>query len=130
MTNLNEVIAKAKGWDLKHGEPVYFEVNFEDGDGADGFECPRCHKPESMCKNEPCFLDYQGDANLYMQLFEEMSSEFFSLNIMQHDYNNKTTIIGDYRQGHGENIPQFVVESQPIGTAICLAWLKMKGIEI
>jgi hypothetical protein len=73
--------------------------------------------------------DFQGDARLYMALFEEMSSEFFSLNLMQHDYNNKTTIIGDYRQGHNENIPKFVAESEPIGTAICLAYMKLHGLE-
>ena len=118
MTDINTAIAKYKGYKII---PIGFmeseNISRELNEGPDG------HYSSKL-------PDYEHDARLYMALFEEMSSEFFSLTLMQHDYNNKTAIIGDYRQGHDENIPQFVVESQPIGAAICLAYCKLKGIEV
>jgi len=117
MTNLNTAIAVSKGWKC-HTTNDEFGIN-------ETWFTPR--NTPSIYNRIP---DYEHDANLYMSLFEEMSSEFFLLTLMQHDYDNKTIITGDYRQGHNENIPQFIVESQPIGTAICLAYAKWKGIEV
>ena len=119
MTDLNTAIVKYKGWkhnpdgfDLGLGNDVNFKYQSPDG------------------KLQSKLPDFERDARLYMSLFKEMSSEFFLLTLMQHDYDNKTIITGDYRQGHNENIPQFIVESQPIGTAICLAYCRLKGIEV
>ena len=111
MTDLNTAIAKYKHICKNHYK---------------GYDFPVFVFNDAIWKIPP---DYEHDANLYMALFEEMSSEFFLLSLMQHDYDNKTIITGDYRQGHNENIPQFVVESQPIGTAICLAYCKLNGLE-
>lgn len=112
MTDLNTAIAKYKGWEYFQNINLWELV-------VDGYTRLQSDNPP----------DFENDARLYMALFEEMSSGFFLLSLMQHDYDNKTIITGDYRQGHNENIPQFVVESQPIGTAICLAYCKLKGLK-
>jgi hypothetical protein len=115
MTDLNTAIALQRGW-----KQIFFDAKNVSG-------LSRWINEFGQIYSEP---DFEHVAHLYMALFEEMSSEFFLLTLMQHDYDNKTIITGDYRQGHNENIPQFVVESQPIGTAICLAYVKLKGIEV
>ena len=104
MTDLNTAICKARGWTnisvLKNGETC--------ATSPDG--CFYCPAP-----------DYEHDARLYMALFEEMPDECFIQKI-----NNRLYSVGKIE---GMGVKTFSRNSD-LGTAICQAYVKLKGIEV
>jgi hypothetical protein len=107
MTDINAVIAKHKGFEF--GQPVsgmnrdICYLTFPDG-GWSETSCP----------------DYLNDARLYMALFEEMPDECFIQKI-----NNRLYSVGKIE---GMGVQTFSRNSS-IGTAICLAYKKLHGLE-
>ncbi len=108
MTDLNTAIALSKGY--KFGQPVSGmnrDIWYETFPDSGWFEtkCP----------------DYEHDARLYMALFEEMPDECFIQKI-----NNRLYGVGKIE---GIGVKTFSRNSN-LGTAICQAYVKLKGIEV
>ena len=101
---INAILAKAKGWTR---------------DGQNGW---LLYKGIAIIDAKFTLPDYQGDANLYMQLFEEMP------NPILRKWNDIWLCIPESRKSM--IIESIEIEATTIGEAVCLAWLKMKGIEI
>lgn len=110
MTNLNETIAKARGWTVHVRNDEYGVVE-------------TWHTPKgtpSIYNRRP---DFEHDANLYMQLFMEMSK---CGRIFIEDLED-----GDWLVAYIDNddcSPFGIADT--IGTAICLAWLRTNGVEV
>lgn len=115
MTNLNEIIAKAKGWKFDHRESGDVFLKTPEG------------KHLLNCGFE--LFDYLNDARLYMRLFEEIlfDSTYYGIRIIPH-YEEKSITIEFESKDH-ESV-RFICDSESIGEAICRAWLCWKGIEI
>jgi len=110
VTDLNTAISVSKGWTYTkkcefYSWVLYNEKNVRIDSGND--------KP-----------DYEHDANLYMALFEEMCKEGYAnldFNNNLNEYKVHFYTISEKRGG---------AISRTIGTAICLAYCKLKGIEV
>jgi hypothetical protein len=103
MTDLNAAIAKYKGWEYFQNINLWELV-------VDGYTRLQSDNPP----------DYEHDANLYMALFEEMKSHCKRVDLgwkVDHYF----CIAYDYAA---------VAHADTIGTAICLAFCKLKGIEV
>ena len=108
MTDLNTGIAVSKGWMFHHKDdclpPVYFREIGNNG------------KIEIQT-----LPDYEHDVTLYMALFEEMPDPEI------HKNDADWIVIADLQRRPGNYI---LCKSDTIGTAICLAFCKWKGIEV
>lgn len=101
MNDINTAIAKYKGWTPENGLklPVQHTITIENG---------LCLPP-----------DFEHDARLYMALFEEMKSHCKRVDLgwkVDHYF----CIAYDYAA---------VAHADTIGTAICLAYCKLNGLE-
>lgn len=108
MTDINEVIAKHKEWVLKkelQGLSIERDIWIA---------------PKAMFSfpNPP---DYLNDARLYMGLFEEMP------NPILRRWNDKWLCIPESRKSM--IIESVEIESDTIGTAICLSYICLHGLE-
>jgi hypothetical protein len=99
MTDLNTAIAVSKGWTR---------------DGQNGWVLFKCVGIIDAKFNPP---DYEHDANLYMALFEEMPNASLK-------HHNDLYYCGVYVDGNLECWSS----ADTIGTAICQAYCKLKGI--
>lgn len=105
MTDLNTAIAKYKGWHCKN---------------IGTFDNPRnVWYLGNIASGIDELPDYEHDARLYMALFEEMPNG---------------TIIQKLENGYSVvYLPvdrDLKAESDTIGSTICLAYCKLKGIEV
>jgi hypothetical protein len=105
MTDLNTAIANFKG---KDGYDKHFSRYKELGwmKGA-----------ETIYENRP--KDFEHDARLYMALFEEMESP-----TLYKSWNKKWVCVVNVLGVDGKP-----VQCESIGTAICLAYCKLNGLE-
>ena len=106
MTDLNTAIAVSKGWKC-HTTNDEFGIN-------ETWFTPR--NTPSIYNRIP---DYEHDANLYMALFEEMPNASLK-------HHNDLYYCRVYVDGNLECWSS----ADTIGTAICLAYCKLKGIEV
>lgn len=107
MTYLNTAIAK-----YKH----IYKNNYK------GYDFPVFVFNDAIWKIPP---DYEHDARLYMALFEEMGkNNNYFLMLARSDVPGST-----WECCYGGNFED-VSYSDTIGTAICLAYCKLKGIEV
>ena len=125
MTDLNTAIAVSKGWKC-HTTNDEFGIN-------ETWFTPR--NTPSIHNHIP---DYEHDANLYMALFEEMGQETdthepYDLHIDFIDRSYQCSVVEhgyDYAKDRDNYCPIVVRIADTIGTAICLAYCKLKGIEV
>jgi len=106
MTDINATIAKCKGW----RRPTQDECAPEDGWINDITHYTANTLP-----------DYLNDARLYMALFEEMP------NAILRRWHDKWLCIPEAQVS--KMVECFETESDIIGTAICLAYKKLYGLE-
>jgi len=95
---LNELIAKQRGWVTKHTKRAGTWWEF--------------WKNSTLRRVEEFPPDYCNSWQWAGELLEEMRQKFFRLAVYQWDYSTSTLIVGDYRQGHDENIHNFEHESK------------------
>jgi len=109
MTDLNTAIALSKGY--KFGQPVSGmnrDIWYETFPDSGWFEtkCP----------------DYEHDARLYMALFEEMPRPALR------KWGNRWYCMPD--MDRSSKVQWVEYDADTIGTAICIAYAKWKGIEV
>jgi hypothetical protein len=102
MTDLNTAIAKYKGW-------------------------TRFNPSTEFCM-EYALPDYEHYARLYMALAKEMMRDYVLYLIEDDDFLNHCEL-WDYPMD-GEPYQAYQSTGDEIGTAICLAYCKLKGIEV
>jgi hypothetical protein len=104
MTDLNTAIAKYKGWTPENGLKLSVEhiIRVENG----------------------LFLppDFERDARLYMALFEEMPRPALR------KWGNRWYCMPD--MDRSSKVQWVEYDADTIGTAICIAYAKWKGIEV
>lgn len=109
MTNLNEVVAMHKGWKREkelQGLSVERDIWIS---------------PKAMF-SFPTPPDYQGDARLYMALFEEMANTYSRI-FLQKRITDGWVVIGLTHTN------MYNTQGDTIGTAICLAYMRLHGLE-
>lgn len=101
MTNINEVIAKSKGYVFEHENPLFILDAKKD--------CP----------------DYLNDARLYMALFEEMATQGVEPSLR---FDDALGWMVDWQPQNETSLGERLI-SDTIGIAICLAYMKLHGLE-
>jgi hypothetical protein len=86
----NSDIAKLKGLDINHAQVTWYE-----NDVSDGWECPKCHKPEYMLDKEPCTPDWTHNIADAWGLVEEAIQAGLDFNL-DHELNREWSDIDDY----------------------------------
>ena len=117
MSDLNTAIALRQGW-IKNPTKEQFCVP----DGYPLSSLPKWYHPvtrEILNSHDP---DFEHDASLYMELFEEMPNPCIR------KYNDEWLCIPEMR--HSLVIKSIEEFSKDIGTAICQAYCKLKGIKL
>lgn len=111
MTDLNAVIAKARGWILNPYEKLgsMYEPSVKWYNPKTG---------EKLYTHDP---DFQGDARLYMALADEMKCT------MCYNRTMKKWLI--YREGADIDCDSSIGDASDIGPAICQAYIKLNGLE-
>ena len=132
MTDINTAIAKFKGFRVKtdkRGNGVTSEIYFEDS--FCGYVWGVKTIDEIIKENPEIVPDFDHDAQLYMALFGEMVSENKDCHceIFWNPGRNNFVcwIIEDLEEGGPRD---FDAESTDKGTAVCLCFCKLKGIEV
>jgi hypothetical protein len=128
MTDLNTAIAAFKGWE-------YSARGFDLGAGSD-MNFP--YRNKLTGKFSAGCPDFQRDANLYMELFEEMGQETdehepYDVHLTFMDGSFTVAIVArgyDYEADDYTYNSIASVDGDTIGTAICLAYCRLKGIEV
>ena len=122
MTYLNTAIAVFKGKlpFPKDRCPVCGWKYADDDYGCKPDNCSMRPQPSPRA-DQICIPDYEHDANLYMALFEGMPDPEI------HKNDADWIVIADLQRRPGNYI---LCKSDTIGTAICLAYCKLKGIEV
>lgn len=123
MTDINTVIAAFKGWK---------QIDTKDEDGTKGKLWVNDSKDIPWWEHGK-LPDFEHDARLYMALFEEMAKTKSDIHEDRLIYVDLLGIKGNLFHcylSHGCMCHESVFESDTIGTAICLAFCKLKGIEV
>jgi hypothetical protein len=112
MTDLNTAIAKYKG---------FYQIDTKDEDGTKGKLWVNDNKDIPWWEHGK-LPNFKGDANLYMALFEEMPRPALR------KWGNRWYCMPD--MDRSSKVQWVEYDADTIGTAICLAFCKLKGIEV
>ena len=129
MTDLNTAIAVFKGKlpFPKDRCPVCGWKYADDDYGCKPDNCSMRPQPSPRA-DQICIPDYEHDARLYMALAKEMMRDYVLYLIEDDDFLNHCEL-WDYPMD-GEPYQAYQATGDEIGTAICLAYCRLKGIEV
>jgi hypothetical protein len=92
---LNKKIAAIKKLDTKHAPVVWYETNFADGAGSDGWECPKCRKADYRLEKELCTPDWEKNISAAWGLVAEAIRAGLDFSL-DHELNREWSDVDDY----------------------------------
>lgn len=127
MTDLNTAIALQQGFEVFYNSQFDITSLIDKNKKKIIENLAGKHKLSHFVK----FIDYEHDARMYMALFEEMVNENKDCHVQLFWNPGRKNFVCRIIEDLEEDGPRdFDAESNDKGTAICLCYCKLKGIEV